>query len=242
MKVLLINTSNRKKNTFNLLSSIGSLLNETGFDTEIISLKDYKLEFCSGCECCILKDKCYIDDDVNIIMRKIIESDGLIIGTPVYLNNMSGILKTFLDRTCKWFHRTEVAQKPSMIVSTTQGSGLKNTMNSIEESISQWGVALCCKIGRNGRTINTPIKRDDIKNFIALVNNSGKGYSPSLKEITTFNVQKALSSKIFKIDLDYWNKKGWTDFSYFPDANISFAKRAYGNLIFKILYKNIKPH
>lgn len=48
-------------------------------------------------------------------MQKIIESDGLVIGTPVYLNNMSGILKTFIDRTCSWFHRREVAKKPTLM-------------------------------------------------------------------------------------------------------------------------------
>lgn len=66
-------------------------------------------------------------------MKKVIECDGLIIGTPVYLNNMSGVLKNFFDRTCSWFHRTPVSQKPTLLLANTQGSGIKKTLNSVKE-------------------------------------------------------------------------------------------------------------
>ena len=114
-KILLINSSNRKKNTYKLLCLIEDILKNKGYETELISLSSLKIDFCKGCEACILKGGCFIKDEANIIMQKIIESDGLVIGTPVYLNNMSGILKTFIDRTCSWFHRSEVAKKPTLM-------------------------------------------------------------------------------------------------------------------------------
>lgn len=241
-KILIINSSNRKKNTYKLLIFIEKLLVNQGFETEIINLTDYKINFCNGCMACVLKGNCFIKDDVDIIINKIVSCDGLVVGTPVYLNNMSGILKSFIDRTCKWFHRTEVAQKPVIIVATTQGSGLKNTMNSIQESLCQWGVALCSKIGRTGRNINRPIELKEIEKFIKLVNNNGYGYSPSFKEVTTYNVQKALAKKLLPLDNEYWEKKEWTKYTYFQGAKISGIKGVYGNVIYKILCKSIKPN
>ncbi|MGL5347900.1 MAG: flavodoxin family protein [Peptostreptococcaceae bacterium] len=241
-KILLINSSNRKKNTYNLLVSIEKLLIEEGFSTEIISLKDYKLDFCRGCEVCVMKGGCFVKDDADIIMNKIIECDGLVIGTPVYLNNMTGILKTFIDRTCSWFHRSPVAQKPTLLLANTQGSGIKSTLSSIEESLVQWGVALCGSVSRNGKSFATPISKNEINNFITLVNANGVGYKPSFKEISTYNVQRALATNVFPFDKEYWDKQDWLTSSYYPNTKVSFIKKSYGNMLYKILCKNIKPH
>lgn len=241
-KILLINSSNRKNNTYNLLLSIEKLLINKGFSTEIISLKDYKLNFCHGCEICVMNGGCFIKDDANIIMNKIIECDGLIIGTPVYLNNMTGILKSFIDRTCSWFHRSPVAQKPTLLLANTQGSGIKNTLNSIEESLIQWGVALGGTISRNGKSFNEPIKEKELAKFISLVESNSVGYTPTLKEISTYNVQRALATNVFPFDKEYWNNKQWIDKPYFPNSKMSLSKKAYGNMLYKILCKSIKPH
>lgn len=240
-KILLINSSNRKKNTYKLLTSIENILKNKGYKTEIISLSDFNIEFCKGCEACILKGKCFIKDEANIIMNKIIESDGLVIGTPVYLNNMSGILKTFIDRTCSWFHRSEVAKKPTLIIANTQGSGVDNTLNSIKEVMIQWGVFLGGTISRNGRNINKPIEEKELLKFIKLLESEGKLYSPSFKEVYTYNIQRALSTNIFPIDKEYWSNKGWIDRAYFSDTKLNIVQYAYGDLLYKILIKVIKP-
>ncbi|WP_461206213.1 flavodoxin family protein [Clostridium sp. DL1XJH146] len=239
-KILLINASNRKRNTYSLLSSIGEILKNNGFETELITLSDYKIDYCKGCEVCILKDKCVIKDDASIIMKKIIDCDGLVIGTPVYLNNMTGILKSFIDRTCSWFHRSEVAQKPTLLLANTQGSGIDSTLNSIKEVMVQWGVALAGTLSRNGRTFNKPIDENEISKFIKLINNGGRGYSPSFKQINTYNVQRTLATNIFPVDKEYWQNKGWIENSYFPGAKVNPIKKVYGNGIHKMLSKVIK--
>ena len=240
-KILLINSSSRKKNTYKLLSSIENILKDKGYETELISLSNFKIDFCKGCEVCILKGKCIVKDEANIIMKKIIESDGLIIGTPVYLNNMSGILKTFIDRTCVWFHRSEVAKKPTLLLANTQGSGLETTLNSIKEVMIQWGVFLGGTISRNGRNFNKPIEEKEITQFIKLIEYEGKCYSPSFKEIYTYNIQRALATNIFPVDKEYWAKKGWIAKEYFPGTKINIAQKAYGSGLYKLLTKVIKP-
>ncbi len=239
--ILLVNASNRKKNTYKLLLSIERILKNNGFKTELITLSDYKVDFCRGCECCILEGKCFVNDDSYKIMEKIKACDGLVIGSPVYLNNMTGILKVFIDRTCSWFHRTEVAQKPTLLLANTQGSGLKSTLNSIEESLIQWGVCLCGTISRNGRTFKKPINEKEVSKFIKFVLSDGVGYLPSFKEVYTYNIQRTLANNVFPIDKSYWEKNGWINTPYFLGAKMSVIKKIYGNGIYKILCNFIKP-
>lgn len=241
-KVLLINGSNRKKNTYQLLVSIESLLKAKGFATEIITLSDYHIDFCRGCEVCVLKGKCFVRDEAHLIMEKIIACDGLVIGSPVYLNNMTGILKSFIDRTCSWFHRTEVAQIPTLLVVNTQGSGIKSTVNSIQESLIQWGVCLAGSISRNGRNFDKTIEEKELARFLKLINSNSKCYAPSLKEINTYNVQRVLARNVFPIDKVYWEEKGWMDQAYFQSARVNPIKRIYGNGIYHMLSQFIKPH
>lgn len=240
-KILLINASNRKKNTYKLLTSIENILKNKGYETELITLYDYKIDFCKGCEACILKGKCFIKDDCDNIMKKIVESDGLVIGTPVYLNNMSGILKTFIDRTCSWFHRSEVAQKPTLLLANTQGSGIKSTLSSIEEVMVQWGVCLCETISRNGRSFNKPIEEKELLQFIKMIDSDNNKYSPSFKQVYTYNVQRTLATNVFEVDKKYWQEKGWINEAYFPNVKLNPIKKIYGNGIYKMLCKVIKP-
>lgn len=240
-KILLINASKRKKNTLNLLKSFEDVLKAEGFSTEILCLGDYKIDFCLGCEQCVRGRPCPLKDDVSIILDKIISCDGIVIGTPVYLNNMSGMLKTLVDRTCSWFHRSPVAQKPVFLIVDTKGSGVDNTVRSINEFLIQWGTCITGCIKRTSRNCANPVLKSDAKNFIDLVNADGKGYKPSFKEVQVYNVQKVLCNNIFPEDKVYWTDRKWINLSYYPEAKLSIFKKLYGNMIFNMLKKVIKP-
>lgn len=72
---------------------------------EFISLKDKKLGFCKGCLACQAKQNghCIIRDDADAITQKMLESDVLVFATPIYYYEMSGQLKTMLDRANPMF-------------------------------------------------------------------------------------------------------------------------------------------
>ncbi len=239
-KILLINSSKRKRNTYKLLLSIQEILMQNNFESEILNLGDYNIDYCAGCESCVIKGKCSIKDDANLIMQKIIDCDGLVLATPVYLNNMSGRLKSLVDRTCSWFHRSPIYQKPTLILANTQGSGLDNTINSIKEFLIQWGVAICEDIKRKARDFDKPIKQSEMQEFIDLLNEN-KFYKPSFKEISTFTTQKTLATNIFEFDKKYWQDNNLFQNAYYPGAKVNFIKRTYGNLMYKMLCKVIKP-
>ena len=85
-KVLMINGSFRKGNTYNILLQMGLILKSHDIETEILNLYDYEIRHCTGCDdLCIRQGSCQIQDDMPQLMEKILESDGLVLSSPVYL-------------------------------------------------------------------------------------------------------------------------------------------------------------
>ena len=100
LKVIAINSSNRKMNTYDLIVQTKEILKNNNIDVEIVNLFEYEIKACIGCEHCLVKGGCVLKDDTFDIMQKIKSSDGIILTSPVYMENISGKLKTFVDRTC----------------------------------------------------------------------------------------------------------------------------------------------
>lgn len=100
MKVLLINGSPHKEGcTFTALTEIKDQLEKEGIDSEIFWIGNKPVRGCIACGKCGTLEKCAFDDDVaNEIIDKILESDGLIIGSPVYYAGPNGALCAILDR------------------------------------------------------------------------------------------------------------------------------------------------
>ncbi len=71
---------------------------DAGNQAKLISLKDKTINFCKGCLACQKTENCIIRDDMNEMVEKVKNADVLIFVTPIYYYEMSGQLKTFLDR------------------------------------------------------------------------------------------------------------------------------------------------
>ncbi len=102
MKVVAFNGSPRKEgNTFQSLKVVCDELEQAGIDTEIVQVGGKPLRGCTSCYGCF-KNKnreCVItEDDLNDYVKKMIEADGIIIGSPVYFSNVSSETKAFIDR------------------------------------------------------------------------------------------------------------------------------------------------
>ena len=102
-RILIINGSPRKYGAITKLLAIAEKgVRDAGGEPEKIFLYDHEIKECLGCVSdngkycrfpCLIKD-----DDFNAIAQKILESDGFIIGTPLYWYTVSGRLKNFIDR------------------------------------------------------------------------------------------------------------------------------------------------
>ena len=98
-KVLVISTSLRAKSNSDILTeSLMKGAQAAGHETEQISLKGKELKFCIGCLSCQKTQKCVLKDDAVLIAEKVKNADTLVFTTPIYYYEMSGQMKTLLDR------------------------------------------------------------------------------------------------------------------------------------------------
>lgn len=99
MKVLVISTSLRaNSNSDALASAFVNGAKEAGHEVELISLRGKNLQFCRGCLSCVKTNKCVIADDAPAIVEKMHDADAICFATPIYYYEMSGQMKTLLDR------------------------------------------------------------------------------------------------------------------------------------------------
>lgn len=98
-KVLVISTSLRKNsNSETLADAFLAGAKASGNQVEKISLRGKKIAFCQGCLACQNTQKCVIEDDAVTIAAKMKEADVITFATPIYYYEMSGQMKTMLDR------------------------------------------------------------------------------------------------------------------------------------------------
>ena len=97
--VLVISTSLRVKSNSDILTEqLIAGAKDAGHQVEHISLKGKELKFCTGCLACQKTQECVLKDDAVWIAEKVMNADTLVFATPIYYYEMSGQMKTLLDR------------------------------------------------------------------------------------------------------------------------------------------------
>ena len=98
-RVVIITTSLRARSNSDILAEkVAEGAKAAGHKVEVISLKDKTISFCKGCLACQKTFKCVIKDDAMEIAEKVKEADTIVFATPIYYYEMSGQMKTLLDR------------------------------------------------------------------------------------------------------------------------------------------------
>jgi len=102
MKVVAFNGSPRKDgNTNSMIRRVLSVLESEGIETELVQLAGQQIHGCTACGTCgkIKNQECKIvKDKVNLYIKKMVEADGIILGSPTYFSNMTPELKALCDR------------------------------------------------------------------------------------------------------------------------------------------------
>ena len=100
MKVLAINSSARKDgNTAILIDHVFQELNKAGIETELVQLAGQIIEPCKACWACQgMKNCVHKKDTFCNTFEKMVEADGILLGSPVYTANVSANMQAFLER------------------------------------------------------------------------------------------------------------------------------------------------
>lgn len=104
MKILAINGSPRKEwNTATLLEKSLEGAASEGADVEIVHLYEINFKGCTSCFACKLKNgkdygRCGYNDELTPILKKALEADAIILGSPIYFGTVTGEMKLFMER------------------------------------------------------------------------------------------------------------------------------------------------
>ena len=241
-KVLLINGSCRKKNTYNILIQIAEMLKNHNIGTEILNLFDYDIKHCIGDDdSCIKKGDCsQKNDDMQMIRQKILDSDGVVLSSPVYLSGVTSKFKAFADRTNGWFHKPAPVGMPVLFVVTTAVTGIKETVHFIDQLTTGWGARKGGVITRANKSFNVPVEEKELSRFITMLQEDKKYYRPEMNEIVIFEVQKVMAQKSDGDDRRFWEARKWLDKCYYYDCKMGIAKKLFSKMMFRILSRAIK--
>lgn len=123
LRILGIQGSHLKSRTRKLVQYVLSGAAEHGAAIELIDLADRRIEACTACDGCTLTGLCVFDDDFPQITDEMRSSDGIILGSPVYIDNVTGQMKVFVDRLADCIHYQVLSGKYGCSVATTWSSG-----------------------------------------------------------------------------------------------------------------------
>lgn len=242
MKYLIINGSPRKKNTWKIVNQVKKSLDG---DFEEIHLAKEDIPLCKGCHNCVIngEEYCPHNEKIEGIIDKIRDCDGLIITSPVYAMNVTGLLKNFIDHTAYLYHRPEFFTKKALVVVSTAGAGNKDVSKYIDETLRHWGVNKVYKISFacGGKDKLETGKIDKIANKFNSDVKSKKLHSPKLIDIIFFNAWKVMNKgdAPIKVDKEYWVKNDLINNDFSPEVKLGIFKTLFSKIMynfFKIIF------
>ncbi len=126
MKIIGLNGSPRVNgNTAKLVNEIISGASDNGADTQMFNLADMDIAPCKGCKTCKKDGICILDDDMQKLYAEIQGSDAIVLGSPIYMWEMTAQTKAFVDRLYPFIKpdfSTRLNGEKKLILAFTQGN------------------------------------------------------------------------------------------------------------------------
>ena len=244
MKILAICGSPRKGNCFSVLNSI--IESYPDIDFKLLMLNEVNLKMCKGCYGCVLlgEEKCPLKDDREMIIKEMLDADGVISASPTFAAQVPGIMKNFIDRISYLAHRPRFFDKYAMSIATGAGYGIDEPNKYMSKMFSGFGFNVVPSLElqvlpKKIMTDQMKIENQEkiLKAFDVFIDRIKKQErdKPSKDLIIVFNIFKTVSQlceDVYKADYEYYKDK--TDYYY--DTKIPF----YYKLVAKSVEKQIK--
>lgn len=151
-KIIIIDGGPRKNmNTAQLLQRFAEGLKSVGNDVEVKTVRLYDLDYkgCVSCMSCKLKGNvsniCRFKDALTPVLEEIAQADGLVLGSPIYFGEVTGQMRTFLERLAfPWlsyndYSMTAPKRMPVVFIETL--NGLPDRNNSRGLGTMEWCIA-----------------------------------------------------------------------------------------------------
>lgn len=105
MKILGIAGSTRKDKKSGVYKLVKTVLENTGLDYDLISLRGKTISGCIACLGCVKDNVCKVEDDLAGLREKVVAADAYVIGAPNYYSTLNAATHAFLERWFQYRHR-----------------------------------------------------------------------------------------------------------------------------------------
>lgn len=105
LKILGISGSPRKDDVSGVNLLVKTVLENTGIEYELISLRKKNIGGCIACLGCVQDNVCKVQDDLADMRDVIVEADAYVIGAPNYYSNLNATTHAFLERMFQFRHQ-----------------------------------------------------------------------------------------------------------------------------------------
>jgi len=235
--------SARKKHTYHAVQQFMSNLQTLGdIEYEIVALSDYRIETCRGCKACIDKGEefCPLKDDRDVLIEKMMASDGVVFASPIYSFQVSAIMKIFLDRLGFIFHRPRFFGKTFTDIVVQGIFGGPKIVKYLDFVGS--GLGFNTVKGRVIISLEPMTDKQQNKTYRVLAQLSRQFYkrlmkptpsTPTLFKLMIFRMSRT-SLKLMLDDnyrdYTYYRDKGWFESDYFYPTRLGLLKKVAGRL------------
>ncbi|NLA99501.1 MAG: flavodoxin family protein [Methanomicrobiales archaeon] len=113
---------------------------EAGAEIDLIDIADLQITPCTACESCSLDGTCIFPDGYSIAYDRMQDADGLVLASPVYVDNVSGQMKVFIDRLADAMRYQDFAGKYGCSIVTTRVSGGDAVVDYLNRVLNYLGV------------------------------------------------------------------------------------------------------
>jgi multimeric flavodoxin WrbA len=242
-KVTALVGSARKKHTYDAVAQFLSQLQSMGdVDYEIVRLSDYRIEACRGCKVCFDKGEefCPLKDDRDLLIEKMMASDGVVFASPNYSFQVSAIMKAFLDRLGFAFHRPRFFGKAFTSI-VTQGFYGGNKIVDYLDFVAH-GLGFNTVKG-GALTALEPMSDKEKQKLDRMLTGLARRFYTALEK-PDYPVPTLFDLMVFRMgrtkvrveldagsaDYTYYAERGWFESDYFYPTRLGVAKKGAGSL------------
>ena len=229
MKITIIQGTQHHGSTWHIVDTlVAAIRKQVPVEVTEFALPQDMPHFCKGCFSCFMngENTCPHAQQVQPIVQALLQSDVMILASPVYALDVSGQMKALLDHLCYlWLsHRPDPSMfsKIGVAVATTAGAGLGHTIKTMKNSLRFWGArkVLCFPMAVSAMNWSqvSEKKRKKIeqktellsKQLIRITQNPSRQRAPLMRSIL-FHAMAGMQKKNDwnPRDRAHWEAQGW---------------------------------
>ena len=259
MRILALIGSYRKEgNTARIVRMVEARMqalaaqHDTPLELETLFLGDLDVRPCRGCRRCFDRgeDACPLEDDVPLLRAKMDAADALILASPVYVGDVSGLVKNWMDRLAYLCHRPAMGGKCAYALATVGGAAAGHTLRTMNAALLTWGYHL---VGQGGYKMGALASAVDLPHFESAAARAAEqlfrslgqrqAVNPSFVSLLAFTIQQLVWQREppGSYDRAYWQARGWLapGCTYYLRHRANLVKVALARLAGAVVYRFI---